>query len=82
MTRLLPFALLALALAGCSAPDAGAPAGAFLTIGQVVAVHIDDALLADGVYHTAAAQPVLRAGGPTAYYGIDETHRFDLRRPD
>lgn len=28
MTRLLPFALLALALAGCSAPDAGAPAGA------------------------------------------------------
>ena len=61
---------------------AGAPAGAFRTLGQVVAVHIDDALLADGVYHTAAAQPVLRAGGPTAYYGIVETHRFDLRRPD
>lgn len=51
-------------------------------LGEVVAVHIDESLLEDGIYQTARAQPILRAGGPSAYYGIDESLRFDLVRPD
>lgn len=55
----------------------------WLVLGEVVAVHIDHALLDQhGIYQTAAAQPILRAGGPTAYYSISEQHRFDLVRPD
>lgn len=50
-------------------------------IGEVVGIHIDETL-EDGIYQTAKAKPVLRAGGPTAYYSISETHRFDLVRPD
>jgi flavin reductase (DIM6/NTAB) family NADH-FMN oxidoreductase RutF len=54
---------------------------AWLTIGEVVAVHIDERFLVDGVYDTAGAQPALRGGGPTAYFGIDKNQRFDLHRP-
>ncbi|MDU6923029.1 flavin reductase family protein [Franconibacter helveticus 513] len=54
----------------------------WLVLGEVVAVHIDEALLENGIYQTAKAQPVLRAGGPSAYYAIDEAQRFDLVRPD
>lgn len=54
---------------------------AWLTIGEVVAVHIDDRYLVEGVYDTASAEPVLRGGGPTAYFGISADQRFDLRRP-
>ncbi|VTM86428.1 Uncharacterised protein [Raoultella ornithinolytica] len=48
-------------------------------LGEVVAVHIDESLLENGVYQTAKARPILRAGGPSAYYTIDENLRF---RPD
>lgn len=51
-------------------------------LGEVVAVHIADTLLEDGIYQTSKAQPILRAGGPSAYYGIDDAQRFDLIRPD
>jgi len=51
-------------------------------LGEVVAVHIAPHLLIDGIYQTALAEPVLRAGGPSAYYGISEDLRFDLIRPD
>ncbi|WP_416261961.1 flavin reductase family protein [Gibbsiella quercinecans] len=55
----------------------------WLVLGEVVAVHIAGNLLDEhGIYQTAAAQPILRAGGPTAYYGISEQQRFDLVRPD
>ncbi|WP_174508445.1 flavin reductase family protein [Klebsiella oxytoca] len=54
----------------------------WLVLGEVVAVHIDDALLENGIYQTAKARPILRAGGPSAYYTIDESLRFDLIRPD
>ncbi|MTH44868.1 flavin reductase family protein [Intestinirhabdus alba] len=60
----------------------GAPIESWLVLGEVVGVHIDESLLEEGVYQTAKAQPVLRAGGPSAYYAIDETLRFDLVRPD
>ena len=54
---------------------------ALLTIGEVVAVHIDDRFLINGVYDTANADPVLCGGGLTAYFGISADLRFDLRRP-
>lgn len=54
----------------------------WLVLGEVVAVHIDESLLEDGIYQTARARPALRAGGPSAYYTIDESLRFDLTRPD
>jgi flavin reductase (DIM6/NTAB) family NADH-FMN oxidoreductase RutF len=52
-----------------------------LTIGEVVAVHIDEAMIPDGIYQTALAQPVLRAGGPSAYFEVLAEGRFDLTRP-
>lgn len=54
----------------------------WLILGEVVGIHIAETLLEEGIYQTAKAQPVLRAGGPTAYYAISESHRFDLVRPD
>jgi flavin reductase (DIM6/NTAB) family NADH-FMN oxidoreductase RutF len=52
-----------------------------LTIGEVIAVHIDEALIPEGIYQTALAQPVLRAGGPSAYFEVLPQGRFDLKRP-
>ena len=54
----------------------------WLVLGEVVAVHIDEELLVDGIYQTAKAEPILRAGGPSAYYAISEALRFDMVRPD
>ena len=54
----------------------------WLVLGEVVAVHIDESLLDNGIYQTARAQPILRAGGPSAYYSIDDSLRFDMIRPD
>ncbi|WP_422732046.1 flavin reductase family protein [Leclercia pneumoniae] len=54
----------------------------WLVLGEVVGIHIDEALLQDGIYQTARAEPVLRAGGPSAYFAISEDQRFDLVRPD
>ena len=61
---------------------AGAKVESWLVLGEVVAVHIDESLLENGIYQTAKAQPILRAGGPSAYYLIDESQRFDMIRPD
>ncbi|VFS16789.1 flavin reductase domain-containing FMN-binding protein [Enterobacter cancerogenus] len=60
----------------------GTPIDTWLVLGEVVGVHIAETLLEEGIYQTAKAQPILRAGGPTAYYAISDTHRFDLVRPD
>jgi flavin reductase (DIM6/NTAB) family NADH-FMN oxidoreductase RutF len=59
----------------------GDMAQAWLVLGEVVAVHIDRALLVDGVYDTAAARPILRAGGPGAYAEIRPEAMFEMRRP-
>ncbi len=60
----------------------GTPVDTWLVLGEVVGIHIDETLLENGIYQTAKANPVLRAGGPTAYYTISDSHRFDLVRPD
>ncbi|MBU4434353.1 MAG: flavin reductase family protein [Alphaproteobacteria bacterium] len=60
---------------------AGEAVEAWLTLGEVVMVHIDASLLVDGVYDTLAANPILRGGGPADYFCIDETGRFQMIRP-
>ena len=59
----------------------GTQVGTWFVVGEVRGVHIAEELIVDGVFDTEAADPLLRAGGPTAYYGIDVAKRLDLRRP-
>lgn len=58
----------------------GTPAGFHLVIGEVTGVHIDPALLNDGLFDTAAMQPILRAGYQD-YFRIHADHRFTMTRP-
>jgi flavin reductase (DIM6/NTAB) family NADH-FMN oxidoreductase RutF len=60
---------------------AGVSVPTWLVLGEVVMVHIDRTLLKDGIYDTAAAHPILRAGGPTAYAEIRPEVMFDMVRP-
>ncbi len=53
----------------------------WLVLGEVVGVHIDPALLKDGIYDTAAAHPILRGGGPADYFEIGPEALFHMRRP-
>ena len=53
----------------------------WVTFGEVVAVHLDESLLSDGIYQTARARPVVRGGGPTTYFEITPEARFDMTRP-
>ncbi|MCM2972696.1 flavin reductase family protein [Larsenimonas suaedae] len=59
----------------------GTAVDTWLVMGEVVGVHIDPALLEEGIYQTAAAEPIMRAGGPTTYYTISDNERFDMARP-
>jgi flavin reductase (DIM6/NTAB) family NADH-FMN oxidoreductase RutF len=60
----------------------GDPISTWLVLGQVAGVHIDTELLIDGVYDTAAAQPILRGGGPGDYAAIRPDAMFTMTRPD
>ncbi|MFC3025275.1 flavin reductase family protein [Vibrio zhugei] len=53
----------------------------WLVLGEVVGVHIDNRFLEEGVFQTVKAQPVMRAGGPSTYFGISESTEFHLFRP-
>lgn len=53
----------------------------WLVLGEVVAVHIERQLLLDGVYDTAAAQPILRAGRRGDYAEIRPEAMFEMLRP-
>lgn len=55
--------------------------GTTMVFGEVVAVHIDDALVVDGVFSTDLAAPVLRAGGQGDYYRLNPKDKFTLLRP-
>ena len=57
----------------------GAAVESWLVLGEVVGVHIARELLVEGIYQTAAAQPILRAGGPGDYFELGEL--FRMRRP-
>lgn len=60
---------------------AGGEVNAWITFGEVVAAHIDRSLLKDGIYDTAAARHILRAGGPTAYIEVTPEAFFHMTRP-
>jgi flavin reductase (DIM6/NTAB) family NADH-FMN oxidoreductase RutF len=53
----------------------------WLTLGEVVAIHIADHLLHDGIYNTAQADHILRGGGPADYFRITPQQLFQMHRP-
>jgi flavin reductase (DIM6/NTAB) family NADH-FMN oxidoreductase RutF len=55
---------------------------AWLTLGEVVAVHIDKKMIQDGVYQTALARPIVRAGRRGDYFEIKPDALFEMVRPD
>jgi len=59
----------------------GTKADSWFTIGEVVAVHIDKRLIKDGVYQTAQAHPILRAGRMGDYVEVRPDAMFEMVRP-
>jgi flavin reductase (DIM6/NTAB) family NADH-FMN oxidoreductase RutF len=57
------------------------PVQTWLILGEVIAVHIDRELLVDGIYDTAAARPILRAGKLGDYAEIRPEAMFSMLRP-
>jgi len=54
----------------------------WLVIGEAVGIHIDPAMLEDGVYQTARPVPITRGGGPADYFAITQDALFKMKRPD
>jgi flavin reductase (DIM6/NTAB) family NADH-FMN oxidoreductase RutF len=54
----------------------------WLTLGEVVGVHIEPTLIEDGAYNTVLARPIVRGGGPADYFEVTEAARFRIQRPD
>jgi flavin reductase (DIM6/NTAB) family NADH-FMN oxidoreductase RutF len=59
----------------------GAELETWMVFGEVVAVHIDQALIADGQYQTVAAHPLGRLGRLGDYVEVTEGATFEMRRP-
>jgi len=59
----------------------GVKVDTWLVLGEVVAIHIDKALIEDGVYQTAAPGPILRCGRSGDYVEITPDMMFEMRRP-
>ena len=59
----------------------GTETDTWMVFGEVVGVHIARDLLKGGVYQTAAAEPILRGGGPADYFGISSDTFFQMYRP-
>lgn len=57
----------------------GATLNQYLTVGQVIGVHIDCAYLADGLFNLLATHPVQRAGYVADY--TEATMGFQMARP-
>jgi flavin reductase (DIM6/NTAB) family NADH-FMN oxidoreductase RutF len=58
----------------------GEQVNSWLILGEVVAVHIDKAYLRDGLYDTALARPILRAGRMGDYAEITPEAMFEMPR--
>ncbi len=41
----------------------------------------DKTLLREGIYQTAAGEPLLRGGGPATYFTTREEDRLEMHRP-
>ena len=61
---------------------AGQDTEAWLVLGEVVGVHIANAMLKDGVYDTAGSHTILRGGGPADYFEVQPDSLFRMTRPD
>lgn len=59
----------------------GIKAESWLALGQVMMIHIDTSLIVDGVYQTALAHPILRAGRSGDYAEIRPDAMFEMVRP-
>ena len=53
----------------------------WMMFGEVVRVHIDRAVLRDGIYQTAEAHPITRGGGPGDCFDIALDNKFVMMRP-
>ena len=53
----------------------------WMMFGEVVAVYIAKAAIKNGIYDTAAAEPILRGGGPGDYFRVTEDRKFVMPRP-
>jgi flavin reductase (DIM6/NTAB) family NADH-FMN oxidoreductase RutF len=60
--------------------QAGDNVDGWLVLGEVVAVYIDKLLLKDGVYQTAQAYPIMRAGGLNDYVQVTPENVFQIVR--
>ncbi len=60
---------------------AGEKINTWLTLGEVVAIHIAKDLLENGIYQTAKADHILRGGGPADYFRIGPEQLFKMTRP-
>ena len=58
----------------------GEKVGGWLVLGEVVAVYIDETLLEGGVYQTAEAYPIMRAGGLNDYVQVTPENVFQITR--
>ena len=54
----------------------------WMVFGQVIGVHIDERLIANGIYDTANAGHILRGGGPADYFTIGPEQLFKMYRPE
>lgn len=59
----------------------GQKVDSWMVFGEVVGVHIARHLIRDGIYDTAAAEPVLRGGGPADYFTVGAAQKFQMHRP-
>jgi flavin reductase (DIM6/NTAB) family NADH-FMN oxidoreductase RutF len=53
----------------------------WFVLGEVVAIYIDKSLIEDGVYNTALARPILRAGRGGDYLEVRTENMFEMKRP-
>ncbi|MDE2411542.1 MAG: flavin reductase family protein [Sphingomonadales bacterium] len=58
----------------------GAAIDVWMVIGQIVGVHVARSCLADGLFRTERANPVLRGGYADEYWSIGDAGRFGMRR--
>ena len=54
----------------------------WLVIGEAIGIHIDTAMLENGIYITARPRPITRGGGPADYFEITQDRLFKMKRPD
>ena len=53
----------------------------WFVLGEVIEIHIDRAMLKDGIYDTADAGHILRGGGPADYFTVGKAQLFKMYRP-